>query len=53
MTLQWHELTSGLTPTAFTIRDAVDRLEKVGDPMLEVLTLKPGIAPALAKLAAK
>ncbi len=52
MTLTWAEVTPSLTPTSFTLRDAIARLETVGDPMAEVLTAKPDIASAIAKLAA-
>jgi len=50
MTLQWSELTPDLTATTFTIRDAIARLEKGGDPMSDVLGLRPDIAAAIAKL---
>ncbi len=51
MTLSWAELVADLTPTTFTIRDAIARLETLGDPMAEVLSLKPDIGVAISKLA--
>lgn len=51
MTLNWAELTPRLTATAFTLRDAVARLEASGDPMAQVLTIKPDIGAAISKLA--
>ncbi len=53
MSLHWSELTADLTPTTFTIRDAISRLEKHGDPMAEVLVLKPDLGAALAKLVSR
>ncbi|MBL9039269.1 MAG: non-homologous end-joining DNA ligase, partial [Archangium sp.] len=51
MPLRWPEVRAGLTPTMFTIRDAIARLEREGDPMAEVLTLAPDIAAAVARVA--
>lgn len=51
MTLRWEEVVDGLEPRAFTVRNAVERLERVGDPMAPVLTLAPSMERALAGLA--
>lgn len=50
MTLEWREVKPGLSPRQFTVRDAVARLQRVGDPMAPVLTLTPDLGAALAKL---
>ena len=50
MTLEWSEVKPGLSPRQFTVRDAVARLKRVGDPMAPVLTLRPDLGAALAKL---
>lgn len=50
MTLEWSEVRPGLSPRQFTVRDAVARLQRVGDPMAPVLTLRPDLGAALAKL---
>jgi len=52
MPLVWDEVDSSLDPRAFTIRTALDRMEKLGaDPMLPVLEEAPDLASVLAKLA--
>lgn len=51
MPLRWDELVPGLTPRSFTINNAIAHLEKHGDPMREVLTLKVDLTAALGKLA--
>jgi bifunctional non-homologous end joining protein LigD len=52
MPLVWDEVDLSLDPRTFTIRTAVDRMEKVGvDPMLPVLTESPDLAAVLGKLA--
>ncbi len=48
--LEWSELTATLTPTSFTMRDVLARLEAKGDPMAPVLTAKPDLAKAIAVL---
>ena len=50
MSLVWDEVKPGLTPTQFTIRNAIERLEKRGDPMAPLLTLKPALKEALGSL---
>lgn len=50
MPLDWHELQPGLTARTFTIRDAIGRLEAVGDRMSSVLTMKVDLAAAFARL---
>ena len=52
MPLEWHEVNESLDPRAFTIRTAVDRMEKLGtDPMLPVLEDKPDLQVVLERLA--
>ena len=50
MPLVWAEVKKGLTPNKFTIRNAIERLEKRGDPMAPLLTLKPALKDALGRL---
>jgi bifunctional non-homologous end joining protein LigD len=53
MPLTWDEVDDGLDPKNFTIRNALARMESVGeDPVLPVLTDKPKLAKVLDKLAA-
>ena len=50
--LLWREVTAGLDVSAFTIRTAAGRMEKLGnDPVREVLTGEPDLAAVLEKLA--
>jgi bifunctional non-homologous end joining protein LigD len=52
MPLTWDEVDLSLDPRNFTIRTALDRMEKRGeDPMLPVLTEAPDLAAVLARLA--
>jgi bifunctional non-homologous end joining protein LigD len=46
--LHWEELTSRLTPQRFTIRTAVARFEKLGDPLAPVLTSSVDMAAAIS-----
>jgi bifunctional non-homologous end joining protein LigD len=48
--LRWEELTSRLTPQRFTIRTALARSEKLGDPLAPVLTGSIDMAAALAQI---
>jgi bifunctional non-homologous end joining protein LigD len=51
MPLEWDEVNSSLNPKAFTIKTAVERMEKLGsDPVLAVLATKPDLASALEQL---
>lgn len=50
MPLLWSEVKPGLTPRQFTIRNALPRLEKLGDPMAPLLDEAPDIAGALRRL---
>jgi bifunctional non-homologous end joining protein LigD len=50
--LTWDEIGPGLSPRNFTIRNVAPRMEKLGqDPLLPVLSLKPDLGQALARLA--
>jgi len=52
MPLVWDEVDLSLDPRAFTIKTAVERMEKLGaDPMLPVLTESPDLGAVLGKLA--
>jgi bifunctional non-homologous end joining protein LigD len=50
MPIEWDEVKPGLTPTQFTIRNAIPRLRERGDPLRRVLDLKPDLMRALSKL---
>jgi bifunctional non-homologous end joining protein LigD len=52
MPLLWSEVDGSLDPRAFTIRTALDRLERLGsDPVSPVLETKPDLEVALERLA--
>ena len=51
MPRHWSDVKPGLTANAFTIRNAIARLQEQGDPMAPVRTLKPQLMEALGKLA--
>lgn len=53
MPLPWEDVKPGLGPRDFTIKNAIARLEKSGDPMAPVLTLAPDLNAVLARLAAR
>lgn len=51
MPLLWDEVNDSLDPKAFTIRTALDRMERVGnDPVAPVLDLKPDLTQVLGQL---
>jgi len=53
MPLVWEEVDQSLDPRAFTIKTALDRMERFGtDPMLPVLTETPDLTRVLEQLAA-
>jgi bifunctional non-homologous end joining protein LigD len=53
MPLLWKEVDAQLTPRAFTAATAVERMKMLGkDPLLGVLTEKPDLARAFARLEA-
>jgi len=53
MPLLWSEVNATLDPRDFTIRTALDRMERLGtDPMLPVLSDVPDLHAVLARLAA-
>jgi bifunctional non-homologous end joining protein LigD len=52
MPLLWDEVNDSLDPKDFTIRNAIDRLEKLGaDPVVPVLESRPDLAGVLDRLA--
>jgi bifunctional non-homologous end joining protein LigD len=52
MPLQWEEVDGSLDPRLHTIRNALDRIEKMGaDPVFPVLESNPDLAGALERLA--
>jgi bifunctional non-homologous end joining protein LigD len=48
--LDWAEVKNGLEPSQFTIRNAIDRFERVGDLFEPVLTNLQKLEPALEKV---
>jgi bifunctional non-homologous end joining protein LigD len=53
MPLVWDEVDQSLDPRAFTIKTAVDRMERLGrDPAVQVLEDKPDLVHVLERLAA-
>ncbi len=54
MPLEWKEVNGKLDMSKFTIRTMPKRMEKLGeDPMRPVMTLRPDLAGALGRLAAR
>ncbi|HVT41166.1 MAG TPA: DNA ligase D [Gemmatimonadaceae bacterium] len=53
MPLTWDEVNQALDPRAFTIKTAIDRMERLGrDPVVEVLEEIPELGQVLERLAA-
>ena len=53
MPLTWDEVNSDLDPRNFTIKNAVERMEKIGgDPIVAVLEQKPDLVEILGRIAA-
>ena len=53
MPLLWEEVDQSLDPRAYTIKTALDRMERLGaDPMIPVLTESPDLEQVLQRLAA-
>jgi bifunctional non-homologous end joining protein LigD len=53
MPLEWHEVNESLSPRNYTIKNAVERMERLGyDPCVQVLEDKPDLAAILTRLAA-
>ncbi|MEO6120425.1 MAG: hypothetical protein ABIP12_07025, partial [Terriglobales bacterium] len=48
--LRWSEVTRGLSPAQFNIRNAVDRFARLGDLFQPVLTKPQRLEPAIEKL---
>jgi bifunctional non-homologous end joining protein LigD len=54
MPLVWDEVNQSLDPKAFTIRTALERMERLGaDPVVQVLADKPDLAGVLQRLAVR
>ena len=54
MPLQWDEVNASLDPRTFTIRNAIERLERLGhDPVRGVLDIVPELQAVLQRLAAE
>ena len=53
MPIEWREVTPKLDIRKFTIKNAVARMKKMGDPLLPVMTEKPDLVHALNRLQAK
>jgi bifunctional non-homologous end joining protein LigD len=54
MPLRWDEVNETLDPRSYTIRNAVERMEALGDdPVLPVLDLRPDLNEVLQRLAAE
>jgi bifunctional non-homologous end joining protein LigD len=52
MPLTWDEVSSSLDPKTFTIKTAVERMERLGrDPVVQVLDAKPELGQILERLA--
>jgi bifunctional non-homologous end joining protein LigD len=52
MPLLWDEMNESLDPKTFTIRNALERMERLGsDPVLPVLEVKPDLGDVLDQLA--
>jgi bifunctional non-homologous end joining protein LigD len=52
MPLQWHEVVDGLDPRDYTIRNALERMQRLTtDPCREVLDRKPDLQGVLQRLA--
>jgi len=52
MPLVWDEVNASLDPKNFTIRNAIERLERMGnDPVRPVIDEKPNLARVLENLA--
>jgi bifunctional non-homologous end joining protein LigD len=51
MPLEWDEVNESLDPRAYTIKTAVERMEKLGtDPVLPVIETKPDLLEVLDNL---
>jgi bifunctional non-homologous end joining protein LigD len=48
--LAWDEVDHRLDPRAFTMKTVPERIAKLGDPMRGLLTAKPDVSRAVARL---
>jgi bifunctional non-homologous end joining protein LigD len=48
--LRWEEVSIALNPSDLNVRSVLDRVKSLGDPMLPLLSAKPDVAAAVAKL---
>ena len=54
MPLKWTEVNARLDPRKYTLKTAPSRMKKLGaDPLLPVLTLRPDLPAALARLSSR
>ena len=53
MPIAWEDVTEGLDVRGWNIRNAVDHLRRSGDPLRDVLTVRPNLIAALERLARK
>ena len=50
MPISWDEVKEGLDVRGFTIKNAADRMRQTGDPLRDVLNVRPNLLGALEKL---
>ena len=51
MPLTWDEVNDDLDPRNYTIKNAVERMERMGDPCIRVLDDAPRLEEVLLRLA--
>lgn len=51
--LRWDELNASLDPSRFTVRSVPERVEQMGDPMAPMLTARPSVIAAVARMEEK
>jgi DNA primase len=51
MPLQWEEVVEGLNPKDYTIRNAIERMDRLGaDPVAPVLTEVPDLGDVVQRI---